>query len=277
MFDCCLIDDELDILDIRLNVLSNSVEKFVIVESNRTHSGIEKPYNLEINLDRFNKFKEKIIYIKHEGQKTIDATQNWGNENTQRNLILKSLDTERPKDGLFLVCDVDEIPDPKKIALAVYTFNCTKKPVRLGLRYCSYYFNYACKKLFYGPYLYNPDNNFTYNSDWIPRDTPTINRLHACSVEYGYQMPTLDNMGWHFSSMGGPTKLQKKIKSFAHSYEFNELADIDYLTKCMVEGNFFFKKLYDFGYTERLEKFDIDELPEYIVNNIDLFEKYILK
>ena len=50
------------ILDIRLNELNQYVDKFVIVESNFTHSGEKKNFNFQI--EKYSKFKNKIIYIK---------------------------------------------------------------------------------------------------------------------------------------------------------------------------------------------------------------------
>jgi hypothetical protein len=63
MFDCILINDELDILDIRLNTLDSVIEKFVIVESDLTHSGKPKPLHFQENWSRFEKFKDKIIHL----------------------------------------------------------------------------------------------------------------------------------------------------------------------------------------------------------------------
>ena len=50
------------ILDIRLNELNQYVDKFVIAESNFTHSGDKKNFNFQI--EKYSKFKNKIIYIK---------------------------------------------------------------------------------------------------------------------------------------------------------------------------------------------------------------------
>ena len=65
MFDCCFIHDEMDILELRLNTLNHVVEKFVVVESNKTHSGKPKELNFVLNKERFQSFLPKIIYIVH--------------------------------------------------------------------------------------------------------------------------------------------------------------------------------------------------------------------
>ena len=50
------------ILDLRLNELDKFVDHFVIVESAFTHSGESKGFNF--NIDKYKKFKDKIIYLK---------------------------------------------------------------------------------------------------------------------------------------------------------------------------------------------------------------------
>ena len=53
--------DEDLLLDLRLNSLNKFVKKFVITEATYTHNGSPKPLNFDIN--KFQKFKDKIIYI----------------------------------------------------------------------------------------------------------------------------------------------------------------------------------------------------------------------
>ena len=53
--------DEDLMLDIRLNTLYEKVDKFVIAEATRDHSGKEKKLNFRYN--NFSKFKNKIEYL----------------------------------------------------------------------------------------------------------------------------------------------------------------------------------------------------------------------
>ena len=46
IIDCFMYFDEDMILDIRLNILSKFVSKFVICEANFNHNGSKKNYNL---------------------------------------------------------------------------------------------------------------------------------------------------------------------------------------------------------------------------------------
>ena len=58
IYDCFMFSDENMILDIRLNVLNEYVDHFVIVESKYRHNGDTKNKNFDI--DQFSKFKKKI-------------------------------------------------------------------------------------------------------------------------------------------------------------------------------------------------------------------------
>ena len=50
ILDCFIFNDEIEILDIRFNVLNNFVDKFIIVESAINHQGNYKKKNFNINL-----------------------------------------------------------------------------------------------------------------------------------------------------------------------------------------------------------------------------------
>ena len=53
-------DEEL-VVDIRFNTLNEFVDYFVVVESKFTHKGDKR--DLKFNHKKFNKFKDKIIYL----------------------------------------------------------------------------------------------------------------------------------------------------------------------------------------------------------------------
>ena len=61
IFDCFMFYDEDILLDIRLNSLKNFVDYFVIVESKFYHNG--KKRDLKFDINKYPKFKSKIIYI----------------------------------------------------------------------------------------------------------------------------------------------------------------------------------------------------------------------
>lgn len=62
VFDSFIFFNELDLLDLRLNILNDVVDYFVLTESPFTVSGNEKPLFYQENKDRFGKFNDKIIH-----------------------------------------------------------------------------------------------------------------------------------------------------------------------------------------------------------------------
>ena len=63
IFDCFMYFDEEVVLEVRLNTLDKFVDYFVIVESSFTHKG--DPRDLRFSQKKFEKFKDKIIYLIH--------------------------------------------------------------------------------------------------------------------------------------------------------------------------------------------------------------------
>ena len=62
VFDSFIFFNELDLLELRLNILNDVVDYFVLTESPFTVSGNEKPLYYQENKDRFGKFNDKIIH-----------------------------------------------------------------------------------------------------------------------------------------------------------------------------------------------------------------------
>ena len=130
IIDCFMFYDEELLLDIRMNILNDFVDHFVIVESKYFHNGLERKLNFNIN--DYPKFKDKIIYIIHENistklqnidKKDDEETRTFKlnfnahiRENDQRNYITKGLKNADDND-FILISDVDEIPKLENLNL----------------------------------------------------------------------------------------------------------------------------------------------------------------
>ena len=130
IYDCFMFYDEDVILDLRLNILNEYIDYFVIVESKFFHNGKER--KLRFDIEKYTKFRDKIIYIIQDNQPsgiqeilkiddegTISAKEINNallRENSQRNLISQGLKMEADND-LILISDVDEIPNLEKVKL----------------------------------------------------------------------------------------------------------------------------------------------------------------
>ena len=150
IYDCFPFFNELDILEIRLNTLYDTVDYFVITEANKTHTGKRKAYVFEQNKDRFSKFLDKIIYIKvddfpnFEDSKASDDGNKWMYENYQRDAIMKGLTNCKP-DDIVIISDCDEIPNPK--AIRIYKRGiCSLLQLRFAFNYNTLYINSTFSK-----------------------------------------------------------------------------------------------------------------------------------
>ena len=128
IYDCFIFSDEKMILDIRLNVLNEYVDYFVIVESRYKHNGDIKNKHFDIN--QYSKFKNKIVYIYldkepdgllHTDIKNNEDSKNekllhntYVRENYQRNMISEGI-LNAKKDDFIIISDIDEIPNLKEL------------------------------------------------------------------------------------------------------------------------------------------------------------------
>ena len=293
IYDCFQFFDENMMLDLRLNMLNDYVHKFVIVESAFMHSGKKKEPVFDIK--NFSKFKEKIVYILidklphglhdtskiqnlvEKGNRTIDNALII--EHAQRNSIQKGLVNSEDND-LIIVSDVDEIPNLeinnlKKNKKKIIHFKQKMFYYKFNLKYTSlpWFGSRACLK----KNLILPQ--------WL-RDTKSrkypLWRLDILFSKMKYNsIYHVENGGWHFVNIKTPEEIEKKLNNFLHHSEFKEsglkLDDI----KNMVQNK---KAVYDYhadmrsskwSGKEKLEKCDLSELPEYIVNNKDKYSNWL--
>lgn len=110
--DSFIFSNELGMLELRLEILADTVDRFVLVEADRTFSGNPKPLVFEENKDRFDKFLDRIEHI------VVDDMPNnpnpWVKEIHQRNAVRRGFGGLRDND-IVMVSDVDEIPDVERI------------------------------------------------------------------------------------------------------------------------------------------------------------------
>ena len=116
IYDCFQFFDEEHILDLRLNILYEFIDFFVLVESTIDHQG--KPKKLNFDSKKFKKFNDKIIYIVVDDTAEVIKKPHFGGESLveqhQRNSLTRGL-KKCHEDDLIILSDVDEIPDLKKL------------------------------------------------------------------------------------------------------------------------------------------------------------------
>ena len=131
IYDCFMYFDEDLLLDLRLNTLNKFVKKFVITEATYTHNGSRKKLNFDI--EKFKKFKDKIIYIVVDKQpeNILQILDNDDKDKKGEKLILNGMARdyfqrenlargikEAVDNDLILISDLDEIPNLNELNLS---------------------------------------------------------------------------------------------------------------------------------------------------------------
>lgn len=257
IYDCFIFNNEVELLELRLNILDPYVDKFVLTEGDTTFSGLSKESVYLQNKERFAKWEDKII---HNFIEIPDLPTTWDREIYSRNSPV-SLGVFGDND-LILSSDLDEIPNPEILEAVdewvsddthftfqqkryVYFINNFETDVWFGTRACT------------GKYLKNT------SIDQIRENTEREEQLTGSIITNG---------GWHFTFCGGEEMIKTKIESFSHT-EHNTPKVIESITDRIKNNKD--PLLRDWYYYQVVE-ID-DSYPQYIVENQDKLSKWIKK
>lgn len=294
IYDAFLFFNELDLLEIRLNLLNDYVDYFIISESNITFSGKPKPLFYQENKDRFKKFEKKIIHQvfkdtpadfvslpkflepKNKDEKClnmifsfIDEATNfpkeelhWGRDFFQRECLHRAL-VDCHDDDIIVFSDLDEIPNPETIASVIKYFP-TDKIYTLRQKEFNYYLNMYKEDNWMGPRIlsYKTLKNVSLNKI----------RAHKKGGRPLIDAIDVENGGWHFTSLGGVQKVINKIESWGHQ-EFNTPKIKENVRKNMEAG----KDVFNRRGVKRLKQVEMNEenFPKWLVENKDEYSHLI--
>ncbi len=293
IFDCFMYFDEDLVLDVRLNYLDPYVDYFVIVESSFTHRGERRDLKFDIN--KFKNFKDKIIYkvydkIPDKVEKILDNDDEITKsnkyicnailrENGQRNHLLDGIKNATPED-LILISDVDEIPNLsniniKKITNKIILFKQEMFYYKFNLKLpnTSWVGTKACKKknLIKPQWLRNiKDRKYPfYRLDALFSDKKFIN------------VKVIENGGWHFTNLKTAEEIKYKLRSYLHHREFDlkplDTQEIENIinNKLAIYDLTADKRLNKIGKGSKLEKYDLENLPDIIKLNYNKYKDWL--
>ena len=285
--------DEEVVLDVRLNTLDKYVDYFVIVESSFTHKGDNR--NLMFNHNKFEKFKNKIIYLVYDKQpKGIEAVNENDSEdeksikyilnaalreNGQRNFIQNGLNKAEDND-IILISDVDEIPN-----LSEVNFNNISEKIIMFHQDMFYYkFDLKIPNLLWTgtkgcrkKYLLSPQwlRNVKDRKYFPFRIDILFSEKKYSSIKF------ISNGGWHFSYIKTAEEIEHKLKSYLHHREFDEQSLSVEEIQNIIENK---KAIYDLkvdkrvnkiGDGSKLVKIKFEKLPIYIQQNKHNYMKWL--
>jgi len=254
IYDCITYFDEDVILKIRLNVLYDVVDKFIIAEGAFNHRGIRRKLNFKV--DNYQEFSDKIIYLPVDDFPNLNDP--WSMLKHQRNSVNKYL-KELNKNDYVIISDVDEIPNPSKILEFVnkdqdigvfeqlmfyYKLNILNEtsPFWHGSKICKF-------KYFKNPEWLRAYKHKQYG--WWRIDKPK-------------NLKIIKDGGWHYSFLYNIEGILKKITSYQHlEYDNDNIKNkqnLDYKIKNKLD-------LFDRNYKYKRVAIDNKTSPNYIIKN----------
>jgi beta-1,4-mannosyl-glycoprotein beta-1,4-N-acetylglucosaminyltransferase len=276
--------EEKMMMDIRLNILDQFVDKFIVCEARFTHSGKEK--EIKFNKKDFPKFEEKITHIildkepsniiKKENLNSLELRLNSVLRiKEQRNYIGNSLKDYSSEDYV-IHSDNDEIPD-------LQNFNLRENKQKFVI------FN---QKLFY--YKFNLS---LPNIDWFGskacklKNLKNIDLLRATkNRKYPFyrvdiffspikhqSVNLVSDGGWHFSNLKNVEELERKFLNDENHSEYETQGySVDRIKENIKNKSIDYNHQAKQDSTNRfnatkLQLIDFELLPNYIKKN---FEKY---
>jgi beta-1,4-mannosyl-glycoprotein beta-1,4-N-acetylglucosaminyltransferase len=265
IIDTFIFFNELTLLELRLNILNDYVDEFVLVEATRSHQNKPKPLFYKENKHLFEKFNHKI---KHIIVDKFPEHSYWSHETYQRDYIGKCLSEYSDEDIVF-ISDLDEIWNPKALLPILKDLD-NNSIYRWQSLTCYFYLNLIAwphnwvQPMFMKYSLLDrlQKNGYNISVDILRGQTqsnkPQINNIITDGL-----------MGWHFSYIEDPIY---KLQNFLHS-EYSNMT-IEEIQDCIANGiNPFHKHCQMRSVpTHKLEQF----LPEYVMQNIDKYKSKII-
>jgi len=279
VFDSFIFFNELELLEMRLNILDDVVDYFVLTESPFTVSGNEKPLYYQENKDRFGKFNDKIVHhiteeipndFTHLLEKTkfhvaykdsdpygtpmIDLPIRFQralfNRNNSAFGIEKAGVTD---DDMVITSDADEIINPLLLQDLEW-FNPSNHYVA------------ECRAFYY-------KLNFLYQEDWMGSRICTWKHLKNTTIDQHRQdhqnAHKIQDAGWHFSFFGNEEDFKLKLASYEHTEN-----NTDQVTSTASEK--IEQGLDPLGRTNKLVTVPLDDsYPQYVLENQDKYAEFI--
>ena len=292
IYDCTIFFDEKMMFDLRLNILNDYVDKFVVAESLYTHSGNPKKQNFNIN--DYPKFKDKIIYILVESEPDDlyetgpDADDRVGRIRLnslkrirkQYNALVEGI-ADASESDFILLSDCDEIPnlenlEKESLNNEIVLFNQKIFYYKFNLQHTSlnWFGTKGCKK--------KKLRNFEWLRN-IKNKKYNFWRLDAFFSNNKFvNLKIIDDGGWHFSKIKNEKDIHYTLSNYGEHNEFEQSGmsekDIkDMIQKQELYFNHSGDKTSDNKYSARikLDKIDLKELPKYLIDNKQKFKQWL--
>lgn len=252
----CPLFNELDVLELRLGEMSDTVERFVIAEADRTYAGAPKPLWFCEERERFSPWLDRITYLP-----VLDmpaGADPWAREHHQRRALGRGLGGLEP-DDLVILTDLDEIVRTEAILWA-------KRHVQQGT------WRFLLHMHLYHLLWRWPDLSWRYQIARCARGRDVPRDIQAWRLRNDPAMPAVGEYrgtlaaprsdGWHCAYFGGGERIRYKLAEHAHpEMALPEHESLGFLEACVREG----RDLFGRDAEHLLVAVAEDELPAYAV------------
>jgi len=217
--DCFPYFNERELLELRIKLLYDYVDEFVICEANRTHSGHLKEYTLDAVIDELGLPRNKIRVVKVELPDKEAMPDDYDRERMQRNAAAEYIGYN----DLAFVSDCDEIMDPSFIAYyAMVAQNNPNSILRLPMAFLMGRADMRAYDTIGQPIAWSAGfvcmghHKERYTLSEI-RESQSRGLFNVVYKDiYTVDEGRIKEAGWHFSWMGGGERMKIKYKSFMH-------------------------------------------------------------
>ena len=264
IYDCFQYFNEDHIVDLRLNILNDYVDYFVVSESTKTHQGKNKEINFDIK--NFSKFRDKIKFIIADYKEEVNFDKHTGGESPieqhQRNSLIEGIKDASHED-LIILSDSDEIPDLTKLS---------------QIKKFKKFIVFSQKMFMYKLNLQNlNESNWMGSRITKKKNIKTMQEFRNLKFKHypfwridKYYQQVIDG-GWHFSYLQTPTQILQKVKSFSHGEYNNENISEKYIQEKILGNEDVFGRGFKF------KKIPLDSTyPKYIFQNKEIFSSWII-
>lgn len=229
-----------ELLYLRVNLLKDHVDKFIIVESNKTHAGQPVERKFPEVARKLGLPIEKIIYIEHDIPETEDLEildidrRNAGNNSNNKDSLYARVRERLQKDAVmlalrdfekrdvFIYGDADEIIDPKHVKwLAKQCHNHPNMIIKVPLVYLQGRADLRVHHRDGRPLIWKRAMFFATKEQLLHCK---LSNIRCGNIQMRITFPTnkgivQEDMGWHFAWMGTSAQRQTKADSFAHAFD----------------------------------------------------------
>lgn len=222
IIDCFPYFKERELLELRVRMLEDKVDLFVICEGNYTQSGIKKDYTCRETIKQLGLPEHKIKVIEVNLPSFLEEPDCWVRERQQRDAAAEYIDGNT----IAYVGDCDEIINPRH--LDYYVWMAQRYPQNI-LRVPLVYLNCRADLRVHSPEGPAKPWNSSFMCMRNHIETCTLSEIRESHAMRKQNVPFSDifitengvihEAGWHFSWMGNSEQLKEKCLSSMHVHD----------------------------------------------------------